>query len=75
MNPQKIQNNPYGYKVCYREKRSKDFIRILITSTYKEAVKVKKTYLLAPQIAEMKALDRPIWDIFPITQKEVKAGI
>ncbi len=74
MNPQKILNNPYGYKVCYREKHGKEFVRKFITKTYRQAVEIKKIYQLETMTI-VKQFNHPTWNIFPITKKEVKAGI
>ena len=35
-------HNPYGYKVCYKEKGCKSYIRRFITRTYREAKKMKE---------------------------------
>ena len=32
-------HNPYGYKVCYKEKGCKNYIRRFITRTYREAIR------------------------------------
>ena len=38
-------HNPYGYKVCYRERRSKRIVRYFIVHSYKDAVSVKQGYI------------------------------
>ena len=38
------KNNPYGYKVCYRENGCKDFIRHFLTYTYNQALQARRYY-------------------------------
>ena len=38
-------NNPYGYKICYKEKFSKYYVKQFITHSYNQAVKVKKDFV------------------------------
>lgn len=67
----------YGYKVCYKEKGSKRYIRYFITYTYKQAKKILKYYILYSPTAreDNHILDNPIWKIIPIKHSEVKDGI
>ncbi len=69
--------NPYGYKVCYREKYSPVTVRHFLTYTYKQAVAMKRLYLKHPQIARKDGhlLTKPTWFIIPIKKSEVRAGI
>lgn len=65
-------HNPYGYKVCYKEKFSKNYyIERFLTHTYKDAVDMKKLYLTFKEYENKKL----IWFILPITKKEFKRGI
>ena len=41
-------NNPYGYKVCYKEDGAKDYTRHFKTYTYRQAVKAKAGYIRFP---------------------------
>ena len=68
--------NPYGYKVCYKEKGSKLYVRIYITHTYKQAVYAKIQYIHHPpsNISKRK-LKRLTWYIIPIKKSEIRAGI
>ena len=64
-------DNPYGYKICYQERGSKELITKFMTHNYKLAVKYKLYYVRCKDIK----LKKPTWCIIPITRKEVKAGI
>lgn len=70
-------HNPYGYKVCYREHRSKAIVRYFIVHSYKDAVSVKHGYIRYPprERETDRQLNRPTWLILPITRKEVLRGI
>jgi len=72
-----ILNNPYGYKICYREKGSPEYIERFLTYSYRQAVKVKQMYVKWPNMACIgnMTIKKPTWYIIPITKKEVKAGI
>lgn len=64
-------NNPYGYKVCYKEKFHKYYVRQFKTRSYKQAVKVKQDYVKENN----PLLKKPVWHIMPITRAEVLKGI
>ena len=64
-------HNPYGYKVCYKEKNKKYYIERFLTYTYKDAVEMKNFYLTYKEHKELKVK----WFILPITKKEFKRGI
>ena len=64
-------NNPYGYKICYKEKFSKYYVKQFITHSYNQAVKVKKDFVKENN----PLLKNPIWHIMPITKAEVLKGI
>ena len=70
-------HNPYGYKVCYRERRSKTTVRYFIVRSYKSAVDMKMFYIRYPprERETDRQLNKPTWLIFPITRKEVLRGI
>ena len=67
----------YGYKVCYREENSKALIRYFITHTYRQAVSMRKFYLLYPPRSRIDnhKLVNPKWYIVPINRQEVQKGI
>ncbi len=69
--------NPYGYKVCYREKNKRRMIRHFLTYTYRQAVDMKQYYLKYPQNAreDNHPLYKPTWFIIPIKKSEVRAGL
>ena len=71
------ENCPYGYKVCYREKGRKKYIRHFLTYTYNQAKKAKEYYLKYPQRArdDNRLLRKPNWVIIPVKKSEVRAGI
>ena len=71
------KNNPFGYKVGYRENGNRLFTRHFITYTYKQARFSLRFYRKYPQ--RDRETNRPIvdpfWEIKPITKKEYLAGI
>ena len=73
----KNTNNPYGYKVCYKEEGAKDYIRHFKTYTYKQAVTARAGYIRFPPRAREDGhiLKKPKWVIIPIKHSEVRAGI
>ena len=64
-------HNPYGYKICYKEKFSKYYVKQFITHSYKQAVNVKKDFI----DENNPLLKNPVWHIIPITRAEVLKGI
>ena len=64
-------NNPYGYKICYKEKFSKYYVKQFMTHSYNQAVKVKKDFIKENN----PLLKNPVWHIIPITKAEVLKGI
>ena len=70
-------DNPFGYKVCYRERGCKDYIRHFLTYTYSQARQAKMFYIKYPQRSreDEHLLDRPEWVIIPVKKSEVRAGI
>ena len=71
------KRTPYGYKVCYREEGSKDYVRHFTAHTYKQAVSAKAGYIRFPPRAreDNHKLNKPKWVIIPIRYSEVKDGI
>ena len=71
------KNNPYGYKVGYRENGSRLFVRYFMTYTYQQALFSQRFYRRHPQ--RTRETNRPIvdpfWEIKPITKKEYLAGL
>ena len=72
-----ITNNPYGYKVCYKEESAVKYIRYFMTYTYRQAVAAKSGYIRSPPRArdDGHILNKPKWVIIPIKYSEVRAGI
>ena len=70
-------NNPHGYKVCYKEKGAREYIRHFLTYTYKQAKQAKRYYLKYPQTSreDDHPLNKPEWVIITIKKSEVRAGI
>ena len=70
-------NNPYGYKVCYKEDGAKDYTSHFKTYTYRQAVKAKAGYIRFPPRAREDGhiLKNPKWVIIPIKHSEVRDGI
>ena len=66
-----------GYKVCYKEKGSNQYVRYFMTYTYKDAIKIIKLYRRHPPTArdDNHQLKKPKWRAIPITFKEIKDGI
>ena len=71
------KNNPYGYKIGYRENGGRSFIRYFMTYTYKQALFSLRYYKKYPQREREsnRPIVNPFWEIQPITKKEVLAGI
>ena len=69
--------NGNGFKICYREEGSKQYIRHFMTYSYKQAVRAKLSYERYPPRArnDNHKLNNPTWKIIPINKDEVKAGI
>ena len=71
------KNNPYGYKIGYRENGGRLFIRYFMTYTYKQALLSLEYYRNYPQRERdtNRPIVNPFWEIKPITKNEYKAGI
>lgn len=65
-------NNPYGYKVGYRENGSRRFIRHLITNTYDlanwEMERYKKMKVRSRK--DNHIIFNPIWEVVPLRRLE-----
>ena len=70
-------NSSNGYKVCYKEKGSKEYIRHFLTYTYKQALIAKRYYIKFRQRSreDNHPLKNPEWVIIPIKKSEVRDGI
>lgn len=71
------KNNPYGYKIGYRENGSRTFVRYFMTYTYPKARMCLRYYRKAPprERETNRPLINPFWEIKPITKNEILAGI
>ena len=71
------KNNPYGYKVGYRENGNRLFVRYFMTYTYNQALFSRRFYRKYPQRTRETnhPIIDPFWEIKPITKKEYLAGI
>ena len=71
------KNNPYGYKIGYRENGSLLFNRLFITRSYNQAVSMRNFYrrYIKQERDTKRPLINPFWEILPITKKEILAGI
>ena len=71
------KNNPYGYKIGYRENGSLLFNRLFITRNYNQAVSMRNFYrrYSKQERNTNRPLINPFWEILPITKKEILAGI
>lgn len=71
------KNNPYGYKVGYRERGNRLFNRFFMTYTYKQAKFSLHYYRKFRQFnrENSRPIIDPFWEIKPITKKEYLAGI
>ena len=70
------KNNPYGYKVGYRENGSRSFIRTFIAYTYNQALTMLHYYRrYGKEPKSNRPIVNPFWTIEPITKKEILAGI
>ena len=71
------RKNPYGYKICYREKGQKKYVRHFLTYTYSQAKRAKAGFVKYPQKArdDGHPLRKPNWVIIPVKKSEVRAGI
>ena len=70
-------NNPYGYKIGYRENGSLLFNRLFITRSYIQAISMRNYYrrYVTRERETKRPLVNPFWEIIPITRQEILAGI
>ena len=66
-----------GYKVCYKEQGSNQYIRHFLTRTYKDAISMIALYKRYPPRArkDNHKLKKPKWRAIPVSFKEVQDGI
>ena len=71
------KDSPHGYKICYKEKGQKRYIRYFLTYTYAQAKQAKASFIKTPQKArdDSHYLKKPNWVIIPIKRSEVRSGI
>ena len=67
----------FGYKICYKERGSKKYIRYFMTYTYPQALKILYYFISHPpdERETGRKLIQPEWRIIPVTKKEILAGI
>ena len=66
------KNNPYGYKIGYRENGSLLFNRLFITRNYNHAVSMRNFYrrYIKQERDTKRPLINPFWEILPITKRK-----
>ena len=66
-----------GYKICYKEQNSNQYIRHFMTRNYKDALGMVAYYKRYPPTAreDNHKLKKPKWRVIPITIKEIHDGI
>ena len=66
-----------GFKVCYKEQGSNQYIRHFLTRTYKDAISMIALYKRYPPRArkDNHKLKKPKWRAIPVSFKEVQDGI
>ena len=66
-----------GFKVCYKEKYSKQYVRHFLTRNYRDAIGMINFYKRYPQNSreDNHLLKKPKWKVLPVTIKEVYDGI
>ncbi len=67
----------YGYKICYREESSEEYVRHYMTYNFRQAIRALTYYKQYPPRAREDGheLNNPTWTIIPISRDEVLAGI
>ena len=70
------KNKIYGYMISYRERGSR-FIRYYTTFTYKQALSTLRIYqkYSTRERETNRPLIDPVWEIQPITKKEIMRSI
>ena len=71
------KNNPYGYKIGYRENGSPLFHYRFITASYNQALFMRNFYRRYERRERNtnRPIVNPFWEILPITKKEFLGGI
>lgn len=71
------KRHSYGYKICYREAGSKEYVKHFMTYNFRQAIRALTYYKLYPPRAreDDHKLNNPTWTIIPISRDEVRAGI
>ena len=71
------KNNPYGYKIGYRENGRPFFHYRFVSASYNQAVSMRNFYRrYEPKHRERTKINPdPFWEIQPITKKEFLGGI
>ena len=66
-----------GYKICYKEQNSNQYIRHFMTRNYKDALGMIAYYKRYPPTSreDNHKLKKPKWRVIPITIKEIYDGI
>ena len=66
-----------GFKVCYKEHGSNNYIRHFLARNYNDAVHMIYYYKRYPQNSrkDNHKLKKPKWKVIPVNKKEIKAGI
>jgi hypothetical protein len=66
-----------GYKICYKEQNSNQYIRHFMTRNYKDALGMVAYYKRYPPTSreDNHKLKKPKWRVIPITIKEIYDGI
>ena len=66
-----------GYKICYKEQNSNQYIRHFMTRNYKDALGMVAYYKHYPPTSreDNHKLKKPKWRVIPITIKEIYDGI
>ena len=66
-----------GYKICYKEQNSNQYIRHFMTRNYKDALGMVAYYKRYPPTSreDNHKLKKPKWRVIPITIKEIHDGI
>lgn len=66
-----------GFKVCYKERGKKQYIRHFLSRNYISAISMINYYKRYPQNSRENnhKLKKPKWKIIPVSIKEVHAGI
>ena len=66
-----------GYKVCYKERGSNQYVRHFLARNYNEAILMINHYKRYPQNSreDNHKLKKPKWRAIPISFKEILNGI